>query len=346
MTYERKRTRTLRAQIALAALAASLSWSQAAKADLSQDCNQESDWNLRIAACTEVIRIETQTGADLAWAYHNRGVAFGRTGQHRQAIQDFDRAASLNPKLASIFSNRGIVYRLLGQDEQALEDFEQALRIDPGFFNAYIGRGNLYLTLGKNRRAIQDYDQAIRLNSDLASAYSNRGIAYAQLKEYQQAIQDYDRALRLDPDLAKTYSSRGDAYQALAQHKRAVQDYDKALKLDPENAGTNNKLAWALYLTDRPAEGLSFVDRALRLRPNTYALLDTRAHILADLGRHDEARAEFEKAMSAGGPDWVRVYQRALQGHGYDPGVINGSYGTKTRRALEDCLAAGCRLLE
>ena len=92
---------------------------------------------------------------------------------------------------------------------------------------------------------------------------------------------------------------------------------------------------------------LGEVDRALSLDPGDVRAIDTRAHVLAALGRQSEALAEFERAMQAGGADWVRTYQEALAKHGYYPGAIyGGGYRPQTQAALVACLDAGCRLLE
>jgi tetratricopeptide (TPR) repeat protein len=102
----------------------------------------------------------------------------------------------------------------------------------------------------------------------------------------------------------------------------------------------------ALYLMGRNAEALADVDRSLSLDPGEPATIDTRAHVLAALGRPQEALAEFERAIELGGADLVRAYQDALAKHGYYRDAADGVYGPQVRVALVACLEAGCRLLE
>ena len=91
---------------------------------------------------------------------------------------------------------------------------------------------------------------------------------------------------------------------------------------------------------------LGDVDRSLSFAPGDAEIIDTRAHVLAALGRRHEALAEFERTMRVGGADWVLTYQEALVKHGYYRGAIDGSYGPNTRAALVACLEAGCRVQE
>ena len=155
---------------------------------------------------------------------------------------------------------------------------------------------------------------------DLAWAYNNRGIANAELGNPARAIEDYDQALRLNPGFIKARANRGIAY---------------------------NGLAWDLYLKGRNAQALDNADRSLSDRPDSAAAINTRAHVLAALGRRNEALGAFERVMRVGGADWVRTYQEALAKHGYYPGAIyGGGYRPQTQAALVACLDAGCRLLE
>ena len=44
-------------------------------------------------------------------AYNNRGVAYAKLGDYRQAISDYDRAIEINPEYAEAYYNRGIAYQ-------------------------------------------------------------------------------------------------------------------------------------------------------------------------------------------------------------------------------------------
>lgn len=180
----------------------------------------------------------------------------------------------------------------------------------------------------------------------LAIAYNNRGNAYHRLGQYRRSIEDYDQALRINPSYAGAYDNRGEAYFQLGDHQRAIEDYDKALRLDPDDAKAYNNRAYSLYLLGRFTEALGDVEQSLSLEPDYVYAIATHAEVLAALERRTEALAEFERAMRIGGAEWVRMYQRALKGHGYYRGLIDGNYEPEIRAALAACLDAGCRVTE
>ncbi len=293
--------------------------SSAAHADMAGHCFQESDWELRVEGCTDVIQSAQWSGSELAWAYTNRCYAFIELGQAVRAIADCDEAIHLDPDSPVAYNNRGVAYRERGEYEQALDDYSQAILLDPGFASPYNNRGNVYRDLGQYERAIAAFDQAIQLSPNYATAYNNLGWTYFNLGEFRLAMQNYNYAIRLDPGNDIVRSNL-----AIAQ----------------------NGLAWKLYSTGHAAEGLPYVDQSLDWSPNTVPFINTRAHIYAAVGRAQDALAEFERAMQVGGADAVQFYEEALARRGYNPGTIDGHYRDQTRSALQACLEAGCRLVE
>ena len=62
-------------------------------------------------------------------AYDRRGLCYAKSGNHEQAVKDFDKAIELNPKYAVAFINRGTSYEMLGNHEQSIKDIQTAARI-------------------------------------------------------------------------------------------------------------------------------------------------------------------------------------------------------------------------
>jgi len=60
-----------------------------------------------------------------AIVHYNRGNAYFRQGNAKEAISEYNKAIELNPTYASVYYNRGLVYKSLGKTEEALADLEQ-----------------------------------------------------------------------------------------------------------------------------------------------------------------------------------------------------------------------------
>jgi Tfp pilus assembly protein PilF len=171
-----------------------------------------------------------------AVAYYNRGMAYIKLADYRQAISDCNRAVEINPKYSDAYNNRAIAYMKLGDYGNAVSDYTRIIEMDKNYAKAYLNRGSAYAGLGDFRQAVSDYTRAIEIDPAYADPYSNRGVAYIKLGENQQALSDYDRAIEIDPENADVYYNRGLAYGKQGDPQHAVEDLQKAARLNSEPA--------------------------------------------------------------------------------------------------------------
>ncbi len=146
------------------------------------DCVQSWDRDRQISACTDAIGSGKWTGAELAWAYNNRGAAWYQEWQYDRAIADFDQALRLSPSQATAYYGRGLAYYQKGDHDRAIADFDQALRLKPSYAKAYHARGVMFYYSGDSDRAISDFDQALRLDPgyDKTDYYRSRALVCTQ----------------------------------------------------------------------------------------------------------------------------------------------------------------------
>ena len=97
---------------------------------------------------------------NLASAYNNRGFAYDNKGHYDKAIEDYNKAITINPNYANAYYNRGVAYGNKGQIDRAIEDFNKAISINPNYAGAYYNRGLAYALSGNIGRAISDLQKA------------------------------------------------------------------------------------------------------------------------------------------------------------------------------------------
>ena len=151
-------------------------WSPAAATDqasfIKADIEPAAGSEANINSLTAVI----QRNPSDANGYNVRGTAYGRAGETREAIDDFNTAIKLNPSFYQAYANRALVQRRLGRDDLALADYNRALQINPNYDVALIGRGNLYRQSKQTNLALADFNQAIALRTSDPRAYHNRAL--------------------------------------------------------------------------------------------------------------------------------------------------------------------------
>lgn len=131
------------------------------------------------------------------------GLAARTRGDQSGAIKRFTQAidsGGLNQEnLAVAHNNRGNAYDDQGQPDLALNDYDQAIRLDPRLAEAYYNRAFVRYRVGQLQEALEDLDKVVQLSPDLPSAYYNRSVVLESLGQKNRAITDLQRALSLDP---------------------------------------------------------------------------------------------------------------------------------------------------
>lgn len=95
------------------------------------------------------------------------------------AIQAYQKAIELNPKLVSAYNNLGNIFLLHNQIEKAEEIFKKAITNNPLHFGGYLNLGNLLLEQRQQiDEAILYYKQAFDLNPNNAEILNNLSLAY------------------------------------------------------------------------------------------------------------------------------------------------------------------------
>jgi regulator of sirC expression with transglutaminase-like and TPR domain len=122
---------------------------------------------------------------DVPKAYYNRARVYQKSGNYKQALDDFTKSIELNPYYPSGYIARGLLYGTLGKYQQAIQDFDKAISINPYDSELYYNRGLSHKLLGKYQKATHDFDKAIQLNPQNIDAYINRELCFKKLNSFK-----------------------------------------------------------------------------------------------------------------------------------------------------------------
>ncbi len=102
----------------------------AASADVTDDCSN-SNPDVAISGCSAVIDAGKETKENIAVAYRLRGIAYGKKGDDRLAIKDFDKLIAFYPKNANSYFRRALAYEQSGNTKMAGADYRKVLSLSP-----------------------------------------------------------------------------------------------------------------------------------------------------------------------------------------------------------------------
>ena len=117
-----------------------------------------------VEVCTLALTGEMLGGRALAGTYTNRGVLLFVGNSFQSALQNFDRAISIDDDIAEAHVNRGAALVALKQWEEGLDALNTGLAMEPGeAHKAYYNRAIAHEELGNVREAYFDYRRAAEI---------------------------------------------------------------------------------------------------------------------------------------------------------------------------------------
>ena len=129
--------------------------------------------------------------------YYRRGIAKSNQKQYEQAIKEYSKAITVDPKFLDAYLKRTQIHYKLGDYQGVLDDCYRIITINPSFATAYYYQGRARYSSGYVQASIESYNEALRQDKDYAQAYYYRGIAHGDLKEKTAMIQDLLMAAEL-----------------------------------------------------------------------------------------------------------------------------------------------------
>lgn len=233
-------------------------------------------------------------------------------GEPARAIEHYTRAIERNPTLP-------VLYRLRSQARldpraataadrvAALADLDTAIRLQPRGSRDLAGdhkqRGRLLHQDDRIDDALSAYTSALSLQPEDPEAHALRIAVLLELGRFEQVKAACDAYLARGAPTAEIHRLRGLARVAVADFPGAIDDYTRSMVLKPARpASVRRQRGWAYLFADAPKLALVDFDAALALDAGDADAHHGRASALVGLGRHADAVATSQNALSLASP--------------------------------------------
>jgi Flp pilus assembly protein TadD len=224
-------------------------------------------------------------------------------GKLPAALWDYAKAHKINPNAAAPRERFGYVH--LRQDpERAQPLFEGALELEPNSVSGHIGLGLSLLASGNREGGLSHLQRAVEIDPKSPKAQAALGVSLDQLGRGAEALPHLEAARGLRPHDARILNNLGVAYLRAGQAERAEPLFRAALREDQRDAALRaNNLGMALAMQGRFDEALASF-RTAGDEQSARANLGYARYVRRE---YDQAIAEYEKALLAGGKANVEV---------------------------------------
>jgi tetratricopeptide (TPR) repeat protein len=219
------------------------------------------------AEVMEAYRTVLQNDLANTEAMNSLGILLRRAGNWQEAVTQFRRALSVDPKNVDAYRNLAWTYYTVGKYDLAHLVSLNAERVlgkqDPGILNNW---GLIFLRRGQVAKAVATFKQAIQVAPDFAPAHANFGALALNYSDYATAERELREALRIDGKLISSQLGLGLALRGNRKYAEAQAEYGKVLDLDGRNALAHFNLG-ILYqeFLEKPKEAIDSFEKFLGL---------------------------------------------------------------------------------
>jgi Flp pilus assembly protein TadD len=230
------------------------------------------------------------------------------------AAQDYQAYLAKKPDDAVVHYDLGYAYTALQRAADAKAEYEKAISLDPKMASAY---QNLGLTLIPTDpvAAIAPLQRAAELMPEDARTKWLLGVALEAAKKDDLAIEQYEAAAKLDIKSVDIRNSLGFALLRIGKAADAEAAFREAIALQPSGEAANDAhkgLLQALLAEKKMDAAATELGAQLEAHPNDAGMRLEHASLLADAGKDDDALGELDRAAAAG-PESLRALRlRAL----------------------------------
>lgn len=221
-----------------------------------------------------------------------------REGRLDEAMQRYQAALELVPKLARGHLNRGNILLKKGDTVGALSAFDSAIDCKPDYAAAHFNKGNVLHDQKKFEAAAASYRKALEFGPDLAVVHNNLGLVLLDLGQPEEALSCYQRALELAPDLVETHFNLASVLKGLGQIEQALASCRVVLKLKPDHVLAHFNLGNALQEIGQLDEAAAAFRNTVSLAPNFAEAHFNLGNALQDLKQFEAAAESYRRAIT------------------------------------------------
>ena len=262
---------------------------------------------------TDFFGPDTQTVFD-ATSLNISGDRFYESGRLEEAVQEFQKALTLDADNVNVHNSLGVCYANMGKFEEAVAEFSRVTELEPNDFMAHYNLGCALLSLTRKEEAEHAFSQAAALEPDNAAAHFQLAKLCRKRDKLEEALTHLGRTVNLNPNWAKAWRLFGECFLEQGNHEEAMDAFKKALKINGEDGAALSGLALLYGRTETNLEvALSLARRSVELNPTNALFAQRLVELLLQNRELEEAMAQCERAVSMAPEDeQLRLLQEKI----------------------------------
>jgi serine/threonine protein kinase/tetratricopeptide (TPR) repeat protein len=237
----------------------------------------------------------------------------------RQAISNFERAIAKDKNYAAAYAGLADCNALLNwyvepppadAFARAKEAAAKAVALDDQLAEAHVSLAFVTFYYDHDlARAEREFRRAISLNANYPTAHHWFALVLAAAGRHDEALAEATRARDLDPRSAIISAAIANIQFYARRYDEAVAESRHALELDPGLVAIYTIQRWAYEREGMRDDALAAFEHERAFAGDTPTTRLKHAHVLAAVGRSDEARAVLNELLKRREQEWVTPHE-------------------------------------
>ncbi len=241
------------------------------------------------------LMITATVQAQSAKQCYKAGEDFAKANNYADAIIQYTRAIELDPDYEKAYIQRASAYSRSGEHKNAAEDFDRALVFEEKDAELYYFAGNEWHLHGDNPRALARLTTAIYMKNKFLEAYQVRQGVHMALMQYEEALNDGKRCLKLKED-EWAYYNLAQVYEKLEMYNEAEEAYRQSLHKNRRVVAIHFSYAQLLYQQQNYEAAGNEVNEVLQMEPQHFEGILLQSQVLSALGNYLKASETLSMA--------------------------------------------------
>ncbi len=261
-------------------------------------------------------------------AYVARAQCYEKLGKAEEALIDYERASTFDPKEEEYTKKAAELSYDLKQYERAIKNANLALLRDKKLLNLYHIKIWSLSNLGKIDEALETANKAIDIKKNFLTYYDKAEILYNK-KDYKAAQNNYQLAITYDRNNIIGYIGLANSYYYQDLYDQTVSTANSALNIDQRSRDAYWIRALAYYKKVDYMKAIADLSQIIVLHPEDENLKDVfykRGEIYYDFNMHTNAINDFTSVIDIDEDYYLAYFKRAASYeaiHSYDKAITD-----------------------
>lgn len=233
--------------------------------------------------------IQLMNSEEEVWYFLRRANSDLYLEQYESGLVWAEKALAVNPEFLNALNTKGLILSAQNRTEDAIECFLQKLKINPVDGDAMNNLATLYNQSGDFEKGLDYCNQALAINPDNWQAIHSKGVSLDETGKHEEALVCFDQCLKFNRQHVNSWSSKGNVLTKLRWFDEAEKCLDTALHINPMDLYSINNMIVLYSAQKKFREALDWSDKLMEISPDYPLLAFSRASILFELERFEEA---------------------------------------------------------